>query len=130
MTWEDWPEGGSFGTIIEAPDHETAESLCRDEAEGMRGDPDVIGEENHPHPYREDWHTVDCWDVDEFIANHQRKPTTNSRQVCETCGGDQVSCDATVRWSVPNQAWEITSVQDGEYCDDCDGEVRIETRAI
>ena len=48
--------------------------------------------------------------------------------VCAHCGSKNVSCDATVRWSYESQAWEVSDVLDGDYCDDCEGECRVEQK--
>lgn len=50
---------------------------------------------------------------------------TKYRWVCGDCGSADVSCDATVRWSVEAQDWEISDVHDGDFCDHCDCEVRL-----
>ncbi len=51
--------------------------------------------------------------------------------VCETCGSENVKSDAWAVWSTPDQKWEL----EGEpyqfsYCDDCEGECRVEQRPI
>ena len=71
MTWDNWPEGGSYGTIIEAEDYDEAEELCRREMAAVRGD----GEESADvarEMWGEEWQTVDCFDLDEFIEQHKR----------------------------------------------------------
>lgn len=40
MTWDDWPEGGSYGTVVEAPDHETATEMVRREMAASRAGPE------------------------------------------------------------------------------------------
>ena len=47
------------------------------------------------------------------------------RYVCEKCDGDNVTSDALARWSVFLEAWEISSVLDSKYCEDCDEEVLL-----
>jgi hypothetical protein len=74
MTWDDFPEGGSYGTVVEAEDHEEAEKLCRLEMAQIRvegGSGDGCTAEEYP---TDDWHLIDCGDLDEFIARHH-KPT-------------------------------------------------------
>jgi hypothetical protein len=70
MTWHDWPEGGSYGTVVEARDHAEAVSLCEQEMAASYGE--AIDEKVDPHDY--DWHLVDCFDLDEFIEDKRRKP--------------------------------------------------------
>jgi hypothetical protein len=54
---------------------------------------------------------------------------------CPDCGSDKVSIDATARWNVEAQAWELASVQDVITCQECEhefyqGEADDETPAI
>jgi predicted RNA-binding Zn-ribbon protein involved in translation (DUF1610 family) len=42
------------------------------------------------------------------------------KMVCPYCGSDDVSRDATTRWSVEMQDWEITCSYDNGHCDGCD----------
>ncbi len=75
MTWDDWPEGGSFGTVVEAADHSEAERLCKQEMAEHRAD------DNNPEwntafyleNYADEWETVDCFDLDEFIERHSEE---------------------------------------------------------
>jgi hypothetical protein len=47
--------------------------------------------------------------------------------VCSRCYGQNVKADAYAGWNVETQQWEIDQTFDkGAYCDDCDGECRIE----
>ncbi len=66
MTWHDWPEGGSFGTVVEAQSYADAETLCREEMAACYGE--TIEETVDPEDY--DWHTVDCFEIEEFIKQH------------------------------------------------------------
>ena len=51
--------------------------------------------------------------------------------VCAACGSENVKRDAWAVWSVPDQKWELESEPfDHAYCDDCDGECRINNRQI
>ncbi len=71
MTWHDWPEGGSYGTVVEAKDYAEAEDLCR--AEMREAYADEVGEDFDDDYLDErdaNWHLVDCFDLDEFIKNH------------------------------------------------------------
>lgn len=94
MTWDDWPEGGSYGTVIEgATDEEEAESLCRREMacvslegedpetciyndEDIEDQTSVAADEarisNFMEEYADEWEVIDCFNLDDFIARHQR----------------------------------------------------------
>ncbi len=71
MTWDDWPGGGSYGTIIEAATAEEAEKLCRMEMAASRAGDDMSAEE-YLEAYGDEWEEVDCFKLDEFIKRHQR----------------------------------------------------------
>ena len=76
-TWHDWPEGGSYGTVVEANDHAEAEALC--EAEMAQAYAEFFDDEEDPvgyarKAYGQEWHTVDCFDLDEFIEDKRQKP--------------------------------------------------------
>lgn len=85
MTWDDWPSGGSYGTIVEAANYSEAEELCRAEMAACREDEnrtaqDVLAE------YEHDWHVVDCFPLNDFIKRHTG-PTTPQRLVITVRGG-------------------------------------------
>lgn len=71
-TWEDWPEGGSCGEIIEAETHEEAEQKMLSIMAEYRAD-EEFSADYYLEDYADDWHTVDCFDLDQFIAEQQRK---------------------------------------------------------
>lgn len=51
------------------------------------------------------------------------------KMVCRECGSEDVSAEVTaVRWDKEAQRWEVTGdlCDKGHYCDDCDGECRID----
>lgn len=116
LTWHYWPESGSYGTIVEADDADTAQwraklemaatlaaehGLCYycgadtdngEGSDGLCGDCADISsdEEGEPDPakaleptdaglermyvdYANDWHMVDCFDLDAFVALHDRR---------------------------------------------------------
>ena len=70
LTWHDWPEGGSYGTVVEAESSQQAEDLARAEMratyaeEGEDYDDDYLDDRNN------NWHLVDCFKVDDFIKRH------------------------------------------------------------
>ena len=44
---------------------------------------------------------------------------------CPNCDSTELVGDGAVRWSVPDQEWELSSVYDSLLvCDDCGGEFR------
>jgi hypothetical protein len=63
MTWEDWPEGGSYGTVVQALGHAAAESACKIEMADLRSEEDIDSDS---------WHLVDCFDLDEFITHYMQ----------------------------------------------------------
>jgi len=42
--------------------------------------------------------------------------------ICPKCGSDDVVCDATARWSVENQCWELSGTFDDKTCQQCEYE--------
>lgn len=78
ITWDDFPEGGSYGTVVDATDHTDAENLCRFEmAETRCEDAEPESDESYPsywiEQYKDTWHVVDCFPLDEFINRHIRR---------------------------------------------------------
>lgn len=49
--------------------------------------------------------------------------------VCETCGSEDVTRDAVVRWSVDTQEWELSNIFDNGDCEKC-GETSLEEVAL
>jgi hypothetical protein len=39
--------------------------------------------------------------------------------VCEKCGSEDVSRDASARWCETTQKWELSAVYDQAFCDAC-----------
>ncbi len=76
VTWEDWPEGGSYGDVVEARDADHAEELIRQQMIDDRmeewGEEDDNDHREFLKSCAEDWHPVDCFDLDEFIARHTK----------------------------------------------------------
>lgn len=70
LTWDDFPEGGSYGTVVHAADHHMAEALARQEMADHRADPDRTADEIFA-AYHDEWHLIDCFDLDEFIESHK-----------------------------------------------------------
>lgn len=75
MTWDDWPEGGSYGTVVEAETYTDAVRACEDEMCMARGWSTAPDEDDGGFCQElvDQWAVVDCFDLDEFIANHTRK---------------------------------------------------------
>lgn len=83
MTWDNFPEGGSYGTIVTAADTEEAEGLVREEMAAHReglydadldlDDQSVVDAETDRivETYINAWHLVDCFDLDAFIGRHR-----------------------------------------------------------
>lgn len=46
--------------------------------------------------------------------------------VCNTCGGDDITFDASARWNVETQEYEMTGLYDNKDCQDCGGECHTE----
>lgn len=78
MTWNDWPDQGSYGDIFDAETPEEAEQLCRD----AMAETEVCEGLTLEDIDRSGWYLVDCIDLDNFIRNefHNRaaagKPDT------------------------------------------------------
>jgi hypothetical protein len=49
-------------------------------------------------------------------------PALRVRYVCETCGGDRLTKDATAEWDETAQRWDLAAVYDATTCADCDSE--------
>ncbi len=50
--------------------------------------------------------------------------------VCPNCGSENITRDGLLRWSVPEQKWEVAGELDCMNCDDCDGEEISEAEEI
>ena len=74
MTWEGWPEGGSYAAAILAISSEDAEEKCRQEMAENRGESDdpEFSPQYYLEHYGHSWQVVDCFPIDEFIARHSR----------------------------------------------------------
>ena len=49
------------------------------------------------------------------------------KEVCQYCGSDNVSMDATVEWDVDLQRWVIADLGEREWCVDCESETVLMT---
>lgn len=49
---------------------------------------------------------------------------------CAHCGSTNVSRDATAKWNVLGQYWELADVFDHADCEDCGGETRLREAPI
>jgi len=47
------------------------------------------------------------------------------RIVCRGCGSENVMRDAWAEWDVVSQQWELKSVFDSAYCEECDSETKL-----
>lgn len=80
-TWHDWPEGGSCGEVVEADDHAMAEHAMLEIMASYYADdggfePDDWDVEDSADivpaimkAHGDEWHTVDCFNLDEAIVN-------------------------------------------------------------
>jgi hypothetical protein len=46
--------------------------------------------------------------------------------ICADCGSSDVTRDATASWSNELQDWELCSVMDQGYCNECDTESALD----
>lgn len=70
MTWDNWPEGGSYGTVVEAENQDEAERLVRNEMAESRVH-DAQSPEEVIEMWGDEWEVVDCFDLDEFIMRNR-----------------------------------------------------------
>lgn len=54
------------------------------------------------------------------MTNKPEKP------VCKHCKSERVSLDAVAKFCVQSQEWELASTYDAAFCEDCEGETRLE----
>lgn len=73
MNWED--NSGSYGDVIEASTEDDAIDLCKRAMAESRAAAGVYTAEEALTEMGDDWETVDCFDLDEFIEHHERKPS-------------------------------------------------------
>lgn len=75
MLWEDPPQGGSYGAIVEADSDEEAVTKVKQAMAEVRafdmGD-EMAKPEYWLEEYGSDWKVVDCWDVDKFIEENKK----------------------------------------------------------
>jgi hypothetical protein len=56
---------------------------------------------------------------------------TKLRMICSKCHSEDVLSDAYAAWDFDQQQWVVSSSFDkGAYCNNCDGECRIESMAL
>ena len=48
------------------------------------------------------------------------------KYVCSECESENVKRDAWAAWDAETQTWEIASVFEAAWCDDCDGKTTLE----
>ena len=66
-----------------------------------------------------------------FMVREVGAPASGLKtMICAHCGSDDVRQDAWAEWSTENQAWELGTVFGHAFCCACDGETRIEERAL
>lgn len=79
LTWHNWPEGGSYGTIVEAPHALAAEDHARLEMQQTYEEQYDTSAED----IRNEWYLVDCFDVSEFIKEHTKTLSAEELQRLE-----------------------------------------------
>lgn len=136
MTWHGFPEGGTYGAVIEAANATEAEADCRLEMANHGFDPECDKcAEDLVKQYENDWHVVDCFDLDAFIAEHTitaepaEPPPENPFKIdmaCSHCGSRDVRADAYAEWDVDGQTWELSTTFDNKVCEDCGGEASLD----
>lgn len=52
------------------------------------------------------------------------------KPVCNRCGSDAVLRDAYAEWDVEKQDWVLQNVFDDAFCEDCEGECKLEWKDI
>ena len=73
LTWDDWPDGGSYGSIVKASGPDEAEAMVKWEmAESRAADCDDSDASDMLETYGDDWDCVDCFDLDEFVSRHAK----------------------------------------------------------
>jgi len=71
LTWHDWPEGGSYGTIVEAESYAEAEQLTREEMRASYAEESDYDDDNYLDDLSRNWHVVDCFNLDDFIKRYK-----------------------------------------------------------
>jgi hypothetical protein len=81
LTWDNWPEGGSYGCVVSAKDRDEAELMAKMEMAESRydeGAPEAHDTVETVYAELADkWHVVDCYPVKDFIGNHMPTNPTN-----------------------------------------------------
>lgn len=81
MTWDDWPEGGTYTTLVDAEsDEEALAKVKRQMAEARIFDDEEYDEEYTRdmaideclEGYGDAWHEVECLPIDDFIEHLQQ----------------------------------------------------------
>ena len=115
MTWDDWPEGGSFGCTVRAQDHNEAERMAKHlmaESRLNERDEDVTEQSVFDVIAGNDWYIIDCFDLDAFIERHQNNQDVDA--------DPEFTARVSVRPQVPvDQLHELDRQElswlDGEY---------------
>lgn len=66
LTWHDWPDGGSYATVVEAPDYDEAHLMALEQMAVLYAQ--EIGHESVNH-LDYGWYLVDCYKIADFY-NH------------------------------------------------------------
>jgi len=71
VTWDNFPEGDSFGEITEASNPAEAVENTYASMAATREDEDTSADEIRDM-FEHEWHVIDCFDLDEFIEMNKR----------------------------------------------------------
>lgn len=91
MTWDDFPEGGSYGDMVMAADSEEAEAMIRRDMAMLRVVDDVDPEdldqevESFMASMRNEWNVIDAFPIGDHI-----------RKVLDLPGADMTAVDAAI----------------------------------
>lgn len=99
-------------SIVQAVDHE-----FRDDAERGRYSALVDAYGMHTHAVR-----FPAALAERGSAMLASRPFGAVKPVCSHCGSDSLARDASARWDVDTQQWEVSGVYDCTFCDTCSAE--------
>jgi predicted RNA-binding Zn-ribbon protein involved in translation (DUF1610 family) len=52
------------------------------------------------------------------------------KYVCACCGNDDITRDATARWDIDKQDWDLSSYEDATWCGECGDECDIRKEIV
>lgn len=60
----------------------------------------------------------------------QTRTSLTIKMICLKCGSENVTRDGLLKWSVPDQVWEMSAELDNTQCDDCGAENCVEEKDV